>query len=95
MKEKRLRVVITGWVQGVGFRASCQYEALRLGVCGWARNRWDGDVEALFVGPAEAVDAMVLWCRHGPSGAHVTGVEVTEEQAGPTVAGFHIRYSND
>jgi len=94
MKEKRLRVVVTGWVQGVGYRMSCQHEAWRLGVSGWVRNRWDGSVEALLVGPADAVDAMVQWCRRGPEGADVEGVEATEEPAGPPVRGFSVRSTN-
>ncbi len=59
MGQKRVQVVITGRVQGVGFRASCQRGRPALGLTGWVRNRWDGAVEALFEGPAAAVDAML------------------------------------
>jgi acylphosphatase len=64
-------VTIRGRVQGVGFRAWTEYEALRRGVEGWVRNRRDGSVEAVFAGPAEAVEAMIASCRQGPPGARV------------------------
>jgi acylphosphatase len=78
----RRRVVITGRVQGVFFRDSCQREvARRGGVAGWVRNTNDGAVEAVFEGEPGAVDAMVTWCRGGPPRARVDRVDVVEEQA--------------
>ena len=91
MSQKRVHVVVRGYVQGVGFRANCARRAEALGVTGWVRNQWDGSVEALFEGPSEAVDAMLLWCRRGPSHAVVTGVEVTEAEPGTPYRSFYIR----
>ncbi len=91
MDTKRVRVVISGDVQGVAFRANCEREANRLRVAGWVRNRWDGSVEAQFEGPADAVDRMIQWCRRGPPAAQVAGVEVTEAPPGPPSGGFHVR----
>lgn len=91
MELKRVKVVITGRVQGVGFRASCQRQAVTLGLTGWVHNRWDGAVEALFEGPAEAVDAMIAWCHQGPPMAYVTGVEVTAAPDAPPERWFRIR----
>jgi len=71
-------VVVHGIVQGVFFRATCQDEAVRLGVAGWARNEPDGTVRAYFEGPTDAVAAMVDWCRHGPRHALVDRVDVAE-----------------
>ena len=71
-------LVISGRVQGVGFRYSMSEEAERLGVTGWVRNRRDGTVEAVLDGATEAVDAILAWARRGPRGATVTEVEVTE-----------------
>lgn len=65
---------ITGRVQGVGFRYALQREALARGLAGWVRNRRDGSVEALFAGPAEAVERMLEACRVGPSRARVDAV---------------------
>ena len=70
-----------GFVQGVGFRFALVREAESRGVAGWVRNRPDGLVEAVFEGSTEAVDSMVHWCRHGPRGARVERVQVSEEEA--------------
>lgn len=91
MDEKRVEVIISGGVQGVGFRMACQHEAVRLRVRGWVRNRWDGKVEALFEGTPDAVDGMIAWCRRGPIAAQVEDVVVNEAPAGPHFGGFNIR----
>jgi len=72
------RVLVTGRVQGVGFRWAVQNEADRLGVHGWVRNLSDGRVEARFEGEAHAVEAAVGFCRRGPDAAHVDSVRVSE-----------------
>ena len=74
-----MRVVVTGRVQGVGFRYSAIERARSLGLGGWVRNRSDGSVEAVFEGPPERVRSMVDWCRRGPRGAHVDGLEEVAE----------------
>jgi acylphosphatase len=78
----RRHVYVRGRVQGVFFRDTCARKALQEGVTGWVRNRRDGQVEAVFEGEADAVDRMVEWCRHGPSRAIVTGVQVDHEPLG-------------
>lgn len=65
---------IQGRVQGVGYRWSLCVEAERLGLSGWVRNRRDGSVEALVSGPAEALDALLLWVQRGPPMARVDRV---------------------
>jgi acylphosphatase len=73
---KAVDVRISGLVQGVSFRAYTQQQARGLGVRGWVRNEPDGSVTGHFEGPADAVDALVAWCRGGPAYAEVDGVEV-------------------
>jgi acylphosphatase len=68
-------VLIRGRVQGVGFRAWTEYTALERGLQGWVRNRRDGAVEALLVGPPDAVAAMIAVCHQGPRGSHVAGID--------------------
>jgi len=75
----RRRVVVQGRVQGVGFRMACEHAARIHRVTGWVRNRRDGQVEAVFEGEPVEVAAMLEWCRQGPPGAAVTGVDVVEE----------------
>jgi acylphosphatase len=77
---KRLRVLVSGRVQGVWFRESTREEADRLGVAGWVRNLPDGRVEATFEGPVLGVEAMVAWCRRGPPNAGVDRVEEMPEE---------------
>lgn len=76
---KRVRVVVSGRVQGVFFRATCARRARALGLGGSVRNMPDGSVEAVFEGPSADVEAMVAWCRSGPELARVDEVEVHEE----------------
>ncbi len=75
----RRRVLISGRVQGVGFRWSCKRVADSLGVSGWCRNRPDGRVEAVFEGDPKAVRQMVAWSRGGPPSAIVTSVDAVPE----------------
>lgn len=79
MSDKRVRVEITGRVQGVFFRDSTRQQAEQLGVAGWVRNRSDGSVEGVFAGPSESVDRLVEWCRDGPSRADVDDLSVEPE----------------
>lgn len=65
-------------VQGVGFRYSARAEAERLGISGWIRNRTDGAVEAEIRGDSEQVQRMLDWLGHGPRGAAVTSLEVSQ-----------------
>ena len=75
-------VVIRGRVQGVGYRMWTEQAARARSLAGWVRNRRDGSVEAVFAGPAEAVDAMIEACRRGPLPAHVDVLDQREADAG-------------
>ncbi|MBL8289264.1 MAG: acylphosphatase [Rubrivivax sp.] len=75
------RLLIEGGVQGVGFRWAMVGEAKRLGLRGWVRNRRDGSVEALVIGPAAAVDRLVAWAHRGPAAARVSRVDVQPADA--------------
>lgn len=75
------QVMITGRVQGVGYRAWVEHRARAHGLEGWVRNRRDGSVEALFMGSADVVSEMVARCRRGPSSARVETVQ--DEPTGP------------
>jgi acylphosphatase len=86
---KRVRVVASGRVQGVFYRASCARLARGLGLAGYVHNLPDGGVEAAFEGADAAVDEMVAWSREGPDLATVDHLDVvTEEPLGET--GFRV-----
>ena len=72
----RARILVSGSVQGVFFRASTREQAQRLGVTGWVRNLLDGQVEAVLEGDRESVIQLMNWCRKGPPGARVTDLKV-------------------
>ncbi len=76
----RRRVFVSGRVQGVFFRDSCRRLALELGVSGSAANLPDGRVEVELEGDPHAVLQLVAWCRHGPTRADVTKIEIIEEE---------------
>ncbi len=86
----RRRVVVHGYVQGVFFRDTTRRLALEHGVAGWARNTWEGTVEAVFEGEPDAVERLVAFVREGPQGAAVERVEVFEEPE-EGLRGFAVR----
>ena len=90
MARIRRGVVITGVVQGVGFRYSARAEAERLGIDGWVRNRPDGAVEAEVEGESGPVQRMLAWLERGPAGARVDDLVVTELDPRPEEHGFRV-----
>jgi acylphosphatase len=90
MAAARKRVVVHGSVQGVFFRDSTRKEASSRGVAGWVRNRDDGAVEAVFEGDEDAIQALVEFCRSGPSRADVERIDVEDEEP-EGLKGFDVR----
>jgi acylphosphatase len=88
---ERRRVLVHGYVQGVGFRFAVERAARSRGVSGWVRNRPDSAVEAVFEGEREDVEALVDFCRRGPRGADVDRVDVAPESA-EGLTGFHVAH---
>lgn len=84
------RVVISGRVQGVNFRAWTREQAERRGLSGWVQNMPDGSVEAQFAGPPEQVEDMIAACRKGPLDARVDDIEVIELDEAPPSEGFRV-----
>jgi acylphosphatase len=85
------RYVISGRVQGVGFRFFTEAAAARDGLHGWVRNLPDGRVEISAEGEVEAVDRFERHVRHGPPGARVSDVQVHEELPEHRHTGFSVR----
>ncbi len=85
-KLVRAKLIISGRVQGVYFRASAREVAHTQQLLGWVRNRSDGDVETVVEGEEEAVQRFITWCHDGPAGAHVAAVQIAMQ---PYTGEFH------
>ena len=85
------RFLVSGRVQGVGFRYFALDAARREGLHGYVTNNDDGTVEAVAEGEMEAVERFERALRRGPSRARVEHVTVDERQPDMTTTGFEIR----
>jgi len=93
MARVRKRVIITGWVQGVFFRATLLEKAIANNVRGWVRNTAEGSVEAVLEGEESNVERVLKWCSRGPNGAVVENVQVIPENYTGEFTTFSITYS--
>lgn len=84
------RWLVSGTVQGVGFRFFVQHKATALGLKGWARNLEDGRVEVYAAGPEERLKDLAAALYIGPKMAEVRNVEESEAQL-DKVSGFSVR----
>ncbi|HJP99935.1 MAG TPA: acylphosphatase [Rhodanobacteraceae bacterium] len=85
-----VRFLVSGRVQGVFFRASTREQALRLGLCGYAKNLADGRVEVVASGRDQSLAELEEWLHHGPPSARVESVE-REPMPGQEIRGFATR----
>lgn len=92
MATARAHVMISGRVQGVGYRYSLKHVADAAGVSGWCRNTLAGSVEAVLCGERRAVEEVLFWCRQGPTFAAVDAVSVDWQEVTEPIEGFEIRY---
>jgi acylphosphatase len=88
----RLRAIVHGYVQGVGFRYFVVRQANASGLTGYARNRWDGTVEVIAEGPRPLLEALLALLRRGPSEAEVERVDVSWEAYSGQFARFEVRF---
>jgi acylphosphatase len=82
--------LVSGRVQGVGFRYSARDKAIRLGLTGWVRNEYDGTVSVLAEGPRAKLDHFLEWLRRGPPGAWVSAVDFRRIEPHGTYRTFSI-----
>jgi acylphosphatase len=94
MAERAVHLLISGYVQGVGYRHWATQTARKLGVRGWVRNLYDGRVELYAEGESAAIDALVKHCNGGPMHASVKAVDV-EEVTIQGAKGFDSRSTSD
>lgn len=86
---RRVHVIVSGDVQGVGYRYTMQIIAREAGVAGWVRNLRDGTVEAEVEGPDAQVDEVLAWMAGGPPGSRVDAARVTDAAVQRT-GGFDV-----
>ena len=92
MTQKRVRVLVSGRVQGVFYREYLRRRAAALAVSGWVKNLPDGRVEAVFEGEEEAVREAVDYAREGPPFARVSGLRATAEPVSGERGPFEVRH---
>ncbi|MCP9883096.1 acylphosphatase [Cyanobium sp. Alchichica 3B3-8F6] len=74
IQQERWQLIVSGQVQGVGYRAACCTRARDLGLSGWVRNRPDGSVEIEAEGSPQELTELRIWCEKGPVLAMVNSV---------------------
>lgn len=87
---KRVHLIISGFVQGIGYRAWIKREATKLGITGWVKNREDGEVEAICEGKPESIEALINLAKQGPLLSQINQVEVKWEASRGEYASFEI-----
>ena len=90
-ERRRVRMLVSGRVQGVFYRATTAERARELGLAGHAKNLADGRVEVIAEGRPDAVSALIAFCREGPPAARVAAVEVDELAPTGEWSGFGVR----
>jgi acylphosphatase len=88
---RQLRMLVSGRVQGVGFRFTARDEAQALGLRGWVRNRSSGEVEIVAEGREDVLKMLAAWAHLGPPAAHVSRVHEEWAEYTGQFADFGIR----
>lgn len=89
---KQVHILVTGFVQGVGYRKFVRHIAREEGLTGWVRNNPDGTVEALAVGDEEALEKLIEACKKGPFLSSVDNVHAEWEEPQEAFEEFSIRH---
>jgi acylphosphatase len=88
-----IRATLTahGRVQGIGYRANARRKAQQYGIRGYVANQPDGSVQLVAEGDEELIDRLTEWCRHGPTGAHVTRLDIEKSEPTHEFRDFEIK----
>jgi acylphosphatase len=89
--DKRLHAVVTGKVQGVGFRSFVEMRAMALDLTGWVRNLYSGEVEVTAEGPEDTLSFFLSDLERGPQMSRVTNVQVDWQPATDEFPSFDVR----
>ncbi|MEI7824663.1 MAG: acylphosphatase [Chlorobiaceae bacterium] len=88
--QKRVHLIVSGAVQGVGFRIFIDRKAKELKLCGWVKNRIDGSVEIDVQGPEQSIEELLLQAKRGPSRSMVSSIKKEEKEPDPNLDRFSI-----
>jgi len=92
MSKQRIRLFVTGKVQGVFFRQTLKVMAKKNNIFGWVKNLKDGRVEAVLEGDEEKVSILVEWAHGGPANARVEDVDIRNEKFTSEFLTFDVLY---
>ncbi len=92
MSNQRIRIIVTGKVQGVFFRQALKVMAKKNNIFGWVKNLTDGRVEAVLEGDEKKVSRLVEWSHGGPANARVEDVEIHNEKFSGEFTKFDVLY---
>ncbi len=88
----QVHLIISGKVQGVYYRASCQEIAIRYDLKGWVKNLSTGQVEVLAQGKKEKIEKFIAWCNKGPPNATVNNIKIKWQPLNGSYNIFEITY---
>ena len=92
MSNQRMRLFVTGRVQGVFFRQSLKAKSIQNNIFGWVKNLQDGRVECLLEGTEENISKIITWAHTGPANAIVENVEIHNEEFNNKFTKFDVLY---
>ena len=92
MKHQRVRLLVSGKVQGVFFRQALKVAAKKNNVSGWVRNLKDRRVEAVLEGDSKSVNSVIEWTRIGPANSRVDDIEIINEESKNEFSTFEVLY---
>ena len=92
MEQQRVRLLVSGKVQGVFFRQALKVVAKKNNVSGWVRNLKDKRVEVVLEGDNKSINSVIAWARFGPANSRVDDIEVTNEGFKNEFLTFEVLY---
>lgn len=90
MEQIRAHLIVAGRVQGVAYRASAQRVAKQLGLSGWVKNCYNGNVEIIAEGSADHIGEFIDWAKQGPKYASVDKISIEQSPARGEFVSFII-----
>jgi len=91
MEKVRAHIIVSGKVQGVGYRNNTFKQAKKIGVNGWIRNLEDGRVEAVFEGEKQEVEKIVNWAKRGPLSTNISDFKIEWQEPKEEFKNFEIK----